>query len=449
MRPQRSLRLEKRSAKSLDTLSGASGEIFYDVDSGTLRIYTNNAGEKVIMATRSWTLDQISDSSFSGNYGDLNGVPTFLSAFTNNVGYITLDDIPEAEIPISTLTGLADVTIDTPVIGQLLEYDGTSWVNTTVAGFTDTNTTYNLNLVTNVDGVDLNLTNSDLVSDTVTILGGGGIAVTISDTNEITIDNDAQYTLDDITGLTISNPQNGDVLEYNGGLWLNVPGTPGVTLTSFTVTSQPASGSGSLTYDDTSGQFTYTPPDLGVAGVALSDLSVTTSTSTEGGTLTYNDSNGVFTFQPAEVNTLTPNTIQFPTGVSISEFSDDTTLTDSSTSAVPTENAVKTYVDTAISGVSGGDSFDQTLNTTDDVQFNSVTSNTFSSGAAGAPVITSASTITLDAPDGTIVQNGPFRLPSLTTTEKNALTAVNGDMVYDSTLNKAQVRENGAWVNLV
>ena len=67
----------------------------------------------------------------------------------------------------------------------------------------------------------------------------------------------------------------------------------------------------------------------------------------------------------------------------------------------------------------------------------------------GTPQITSSSTLVLDTQDGVRVTGAPFRLPSFTTTEKNALSPGNGDMIYDSTLNKAQVYENGAWANLV
>ena len=67
----------------------------------------------------------------------------------------------------------------------------------------------------------------------------------------------------------------------------------------------------------------------------------------------------------------------------------------------------------------------------------------------GVTNLTSASTMILTATDGVRVTGGAFRLPSFTTTEKNALTSANGDMVYDSTLNKAQVYENGAWASLV
>jgi len=67
----------------------------------------------------------------------------------------------------------------------------------------------------------------------------------------------------------------------------------------------------------------------------------------------------------------------------------------------------------------------------------------------GVTNLTSASTITLTTTDGVRVTGAPFRLPSFTTTEKNALTSANGDMIYDTTLNKAQVYENGGWASLV
>jgi hypothetical protein len=44
---------------------------------------------------------------------------------------------------------------------------------------------------------------------------------------------------------------------------------------------------------------------------------------------------------------------------------------------------------------------------------------------------------------------GTIRFPSITTTQRNALTAVNGDMIYNSSLNKFQGYENGAWANII
>jgi hypothetical protein len=60
-----------------------------------------------------------------------------------------------------------------------------------------------------------------------------------------------------------------------------------------------------------------------------------------------------------------------------------------------------------------GSSYDQDLNTTDDVQFNSVTSNT----------VSSATTITLESPDGTTITNGT-----------NSVLIDAGDIKLDGTL---------------
>tara|TARA_R110000851_G_scaffold152528_2_gene294240 strand:+ start:87 stop:1328 length:1242 start_codon:yes stop_codon:yes gene_type:complete len=50
---------------------------------------------------------------------------------------------------------------------------------------------------------------------------------------------------------------------------------------------------------------------------------------------------------------------------------------------------------------------------------------------------------------GSITSDGYTQFGSLTTTARNALTASNGMVIYNSTLNKFQGYENGAWVNLV
>ena len=48
----------------------------------------------------------------------------------------------------------------------------------------------------------------------------------------------------------------------------------------------------------------------------------------------------------------------------------------------------------------------------------------------------------------TVTFGASFTIPSLTTTERDALTAANGMLIYNSTLNKFQGYENSAWVDM-
>ncbi|MEK9698150.1 MAG: hypothetical protein VW270_20435 [Candidatus Poseidoniales archaeon] len=50
---------------------------------------------------------------------------------------------------------------------------------------------------------------------------------------------------------------------------------------------------------------------------------------------------------------------------------------------------------------------------------------------------------------GTMDLTTSFTLPRLTTSERDALTAVNGMLIYNSTTNKFQGYENGSWSNLI
>lgn len=50
--------------------------------------------------------------------------------------------------------------------------------------------------------------------------------------------------------------------------------------------------------------------------------------------------------------------------------------------------------------------------------------------------------------NGVVLSGSTLRLANLTTTQRNLLTAANGDMIYNTTANKIQAYQNGSWINL-
>jgi len=68
--------------------------------------------------------------------------------------------------------------------------------------------------------------------------------------------------LNDITDVTITSPSTNQILKYNGSAWVNGSDTDtGILYTDLSV-STAAAGSPALSYNNTNGVFTYTPPDL-------------------------------------------------------------------------------------------------------------------------------------------------------------------------------------------
>ncbi len=107
-----------------------------------------------------------------------------------------------------------------------------------------------------------------------------------------------------------------------------------------------------------------------------------------------------------------------------------------------------TYVQFNDGGTLSGDA-GMTYNKTTDV----LTVGSITSTAAGTPTLTSSSAINLSVGSSVVIQQnsggGGFRVGNLTTTNRNALTAANGEVIYNTTDNKFQVYENGAWANMI
>jgi hypothetical protein len=82
--------------------------------------------------------------------------------------------------------------------------------------------------------------------------------------------------------------------EWNGSSWESLPPSPGIGLTNLSVT-QSAVGTAALSYDNSSGVFSYTPPDLSNYLTAESDTlsSVTSRGSTTSETISFSASKGI------------------------------------------------------------------------------------------------------------------------------------------------------------
>ena len=437
--PVRSIRLQRRSTTSLNTLSGSSGEIFFDEENQTLRLYTANQSGSTILATRQWT----EDNTFSGDFQDLTNKPVIptdlrdLSDIDNRLfsgNYLDLINAPDLEslnIDISTINSIGDVDTETtlPSIGEVLQWDGTSWVNSSVEGITDTDTTYTLTSDSVAGGGSINLTDSDTNINNVNLIGGTGIAVSLTSADTLTISNTATYELNDITNVSISPPALGQVLSWNGANWANTTfeGSGGIELTDFSVTQEAAANNGSLSYDFNTGVFTYTPPDLS-SYANLTSFSVTTNTASAGGSLSY--TGGVFTFRPALVdNFIALNNLSV---VSNAPSTNSTLTYDNATGQF-------TFTPPDLSAVGGGEVVDDTTPTLggnldasnfDITNVGTITATTYANAGTGAPVITSASTITLTAPDGVIIES-LGRISELMT---NDGTAVSGTRTFDTSV---------------
>lgn len=409
--PVRSIRLQRRSSQSLDTLSGASGEIFFDSDRNTLRLYTANQANSIILADRVW----VEENTFSGDYNDLINTPSIpgdVSQLSDNFSllfsgdYNDLTNAPDLDslnIDISTLNSIGDVDTETePLVnGQLLQWDGEKWQNATVGGFADT--TYDLELGTITGGVSLTLTGSDETTDIIELVGAGNTTVGLNLSNQLEVSTSVSLGVSDLSDTAISNPQDGQSLIYNSGQWINANSAGAVTLGSFSATNDTASGNGSLSYDNSTGTFTFTPPDLSTYAT-LGSFSVSTNAASGGGSLNY--SSGSFTFRPADLSSVAALT-SFSVATNPASGGGSLSYNNSTGVFTFTPSAGGDIVSDTTPQLGG----DLDLNSNDitgtgNISITgSVSADSFSSSATGAPSVTSASTITLTAPDG-IITNG-------------------------------------------
>jgi|TARA_B110000483_G_scaffold82604_1_gene102608 hypothetical protein len=397
----------------------------------------------------------------------------------------------------NTLADLANVSTNSPTAGQVLKWDGSQWApgtDVTAGGAgTDADT---------LDGQDSpyflawgNFTGTPTtlsgygITDAITAATLGTATATLTnktfdqDGTGNSITNLANASIKAAAGIDATKIADGTVtsteFQYIGGLTSDAQTqiTAKAALTDISVQLGGASGGGSIAYNNATGVITLSPANL-------TAINIVNDTSPQlGGTL---DANG--NTIDMGTNTITDTKVgQWDTAVTWGDHGSNGYLTSTGQlsshsdvhTATPTNGQVLTWDQSntrwAPAAAGGGGSignftFASSNIDTDDssgitltpaitfesdvtvqndlVVNNTITANKFVSSAVGSPKITSATNIELNAGGAVIVGSSALRLYTVTTTQRNALTAATGDIIYNSTLMKYQVRIGSAWKSL-
>jgi hypothetical protein len=173
-----------------------------------------------------------------------------------------------------------------------------------------------------------------------------------------------------------------------------ITGQSTVTADTTTDTVNFAAGSGmTITTSGDTITFASTGGGGGGGGIALTDLSITTASANATPSLVYDDTTGVFTYTPPAIdNFITASSTDELTNKTgnISQWTNDANYL---TSTVETDT---------LDSVTG-----RGATTTNDITVGDITADAYINAGTGSPTFTSASSITLTAPDG-VISNGVF-----------------------------------------
>ena len=232
------------------------------------------------------------------------------------------------------------------------------------------------------------------------------------------------------TDINMSGISNNQILKWDSAQQMFVAaadvsgggGGGGLTYSDFSVSTNAASGSPALSYNNGTGVFSYTPPDI---SSFITDYNVVQSDVTQHqAALSITESQiSDFGTYIAQGSTLDMNGAEL-----IMDADGDTSF----------HANTDDEIDIRVKGSDVG-KFDS-----DGLIINSIRTST-----AGTPTLTSSSNINMSVGGSVTVSGGGFRVASLTGTQRNAMTAANGEIIYNSSTNKLQTYENNAWTDVI
>jgi hypothetical protein len=245
----------------------------------------------------------------------------------------------------------------------------------------------------------------------------------------------------DLGDVSVSSPQTGQVLKWNGSLWTNDSDAFGGG----------SGGSSSFTNIGIGADDSAVRSILeGESFLILGGTAITTSSDVEGN-ITIDGIAQDFTWGSI---TGTPTTLA---GYSITDAATtaqgalaDTALQPADVGAFTLTGSTMDTSDSSVITITPAVVMSSDLNVENNlVVTGSVTAESFVSSTTGTPEIVAATNLNLTAGNAVVVTSSVLRLASFTTTERNALAGQNGDIIYNTTDNKFQGYENGAWANLI
>ena len=405
------------------------------------------------ISATSLTIAGVLYNPFSGQYSDLTGTPTIPSTTDDIVEgtkkYLTDERVDDrianflvAGVGINltyndsanTLTieatgvgsggggggatalgGLTDVTLTAPANTQVLKYNGTAWINSSIAyteltgrpSLATVSTTGSYNDLSNKPSIPNDI--SDMVDvDTQTnaptlgqvlkwnglnwvpaddiTSGGSGLNADTLDGFDGTyyldwtnVTNKPTYALTDLNDISLSSLAGGNILQWDGISWKNVTNTPDFT----NIQNKPTTIAGYGITDSPS---------------TLTDVGITDGTA---GQHLITNGSGSFTFS----NTITGGVLTTTSSlnfagdaVTVNRIDNDSTFTANSGTRLVTQSAIKAYVDTA----STPQNIFQTISAetgSRTTQSSTETFNVIGSGGISTTIVADTLTITNTAPN--------------------------------------------------